>query len=303
MMDGISSAVVDFVGAFGPVLRPFCDPIEASARKLAADVPNLLAKYDAALSAGHPLSSDFPLMNPFHVVLIIFGYLFMIVVGRLVMDRKKEPFSPFTIQVVHNAFLVVVSAYMAIECIRQAFFVNHMKIVGNSMDSSATGLARIVWIFYFSKIIEFGDTFIMILKKNYRQISFLHVYHHTTIFFIWWMVTFYGPGGEAFQSVILNSTVHVVMYLYYFTSSLQILEGFRNRVKHYITFMQITQFMIMLVQSIYNLLFAPDGYQRFLSLTLFWYMLTLLALFFNFLVNDRKRLRDNRAERDKKKKR
>ena len=36
----------------------------------------------------------------------------------------------------------------------------------------------------------------MILKRNYRQVSFLHVYHHSTIFTIWWLVTYTAPGGE-----------------------------------------------------------------------------------------------------------
>ena len=40
------------------------------------------------------------------------------------------------------------------------------------------------------------DQVIMILKQNYRQVSFLHVYHHVTIFGIWWLVTFTAPGGE-----------------------------------------------------------------------------------------------------------
>lgn len=29
---------------------------------------------------------------------------------------------------------------------------------------------------------EFTDTFIMVLKRNDRQITFLHLYHHATIF-------------------------------------------------------------------------------------------------------------------------
>lgn len=37
----------------------------------------------------------------------------------------------------------------------------------------------------------------MILKKNYRQVSFLHVYHHLSIFPIWWLVTLMAPGGDS----------------------------------------------------------------------------------------------------------
>jgi hypothetical protein len=33
---------------------------------------------------------------------------------------------------------------------------------------------------------EFTDTLIMVLKKNERQISFLHIYHHATTFFPCW---------------------------------------------------------------------------------------------------------------------
>ena len=33
---------------------------------------------------------------------------------------------------------------------------------------------------------EFTDTLIMILKKNERQITFLHIYHHATTFFPCW---------------------------------------------------------------------------------------------------------------------
>ena len=57
-------------------------------------------------------------------------------------------------------------------------------------------MAKMIWLFYFSKIFEFVDTMIMVVKKNNRQISFLHIYHHSSIFVIWWLVTFVAPNGE-----------------------------------------------------------------------------------------------------------
>lgn len=36
----------------------------------------------------------------------------------------------------------------------------------------------------------------MILRKKDNQISFLHVYHHSSIFIIWWIVMSYMPGGQ-----------------------------------------------------------------------------------------------------------
>ena len=35
----------------------------------------------------------------------------------------------------------------------------------------------------------------------------LHVYHHATISFIWWMITYTAPGGDAYFSAALNSFV------------------------------------------------------------------------------------------------
>jgi len=125
------------------------------------------------------------------------------------------------------------------------------------------------------------------LKHNYRQVSFLHMYHHCTIFIIWFIVTLESPGGEAYFSAMLNSGVHVVMYGYYFGTSV-FPEGrvrkVLDRFKFFITYGQMTQFSVNCVQSVFDLYIAPSpNYPRHLVELLFYYMLTLLALFYNFL--------------------
>ena len=69
------------------------------------------------------------------------------------MDPRKP-------MLVHNFILFALSFYMGVECLRQAFFVNKYTLWGNGVDNSDAGLgmAQIVWIFYLSKILEFGDT-------------------------------------------------------------------------------------------------------------------------------------------------
>lgn len=66
-------------------------------------------------------------------------------------------------------------------------------------------MAWIVYIFFVSKIGEFNDTVIMLLKGNIRQVSFLHVYHHATISVIWWIIARSVPSGDCYYSVVLNS--------------------------------------------------------------------------------------------------
>ena len=50
-------------------------------------------------------------------------------------------------------------------------------------------------MFYFSKLVEFMDTIFFILRKKNSQITFLHVYHHVTMPFIWWIAIKWFAGG------------------------------------------------------------------------------------------------------------
>ena len=42
--------------------------------------------------------------------------------------------------------------------------------MGNAYDPKETALAHYIWVFYVSKIYEFVDTFIMLLKNNLKQV-------------------------------------------------------------------------------------------------------------------------------------
>jgi hypothetical protein len=50
--------------------------------------------------------------------------------------------------------------------------------------------AKLIYFIYFVKAIEFTETICFLLKKNFRQASFLHIYHHTsTVIFTYLSVT------------------------------------------------------------------------------------------------------------------
>jgi len=211
------------------------------------------------------------------------GYLLFVVLGSALFKYGPMPdLKLTTVKMFHNLFLFLLSLYMCIEAFRQALAGGY-TLFGNSLEIGtephAKGMSQIVWIFYLSKFYEYGDTVIMILTKKFNQVSFLHVYHHSTISAIWWAIATYAPGGDAYYSVILNSFVHVVMYAYYFFSGLG--YKFLNPVKPYITSLQMLQFVSMLIQSSYDAYFPPK-YPLFLIKLLGYYMITLLILFGNF---------------------
>jgi len=248
---------------------------------------------DWALSQGDPRVRDWPVMNPVHTLIIIAVYL-IAVFGLVKFMEKREAYKLREFALLHNLHLTLLSLYMCVFTIKEAI-ARRYSLFGNSLDSSATGneMARMIWIFYVSKIVEFVDTIIMALKKNNRQISFLHVYHHTSIFFIWWIICYYAPGGESYFSAALNSVIHVLMYGYYFWSTVapKLPDGVKPRPSHpaywkeWITRSQMIQFTIMMIQSVCDLwITVPSKYPRFCVWILFYYMMTMLALFGNFYV-------------------
>eukprot|EP00227_Mantoniella_beaufortii_P012391 CAMPEP_0197605610 /NCGR_PEP_ID=MMETSP1326-20131121/43431_1 /TAXON_ID=1155430 /ORGANISM="Genus nov. species nov., Strain RCC2288" /LENGTH=293 /DNA_ID=CAMNT_0043173433 /DNA_START=72 /DNA_END=953 /DNA_ORIENTATION=+ len=197
--------------------------------------------------------------------------------------NAKDPFWMKSLVIFHNVFLVSLSLYMCVGCLYEAVR-NNYTLWGNAYEPSQTALAHYIWVFYVSKIYEFVDTFIMLLKNNLKQVTFLHVYHHATISFIWWMIAHRAPGGDAYFSAALNSWVHVCMYTYYLMAVL-IGKDEKRRKKYlwwgrYLTQMQMFQFFLNLCQAVYCSLYSP--YPKFVSNLLFVYMISLLGLFGHF---------------------
>ena len=67
--------------------------------------------------------------------------------------------------------------------------------LGMRPSSLFTQLASVIWLFYFSKIVEFFDTVFFILRKKNGQITVLHIYHHSTMVALWWIGTKWFAGG------------------------------------------------------------------------------------------------------------
>ena len=230
------------------------------------------------------LTEGLPITDTSSALACLVGYILMLAIGIPTMKNSDTGYELKTFKLFHNFFLFSLSLYMCVETIRQAYLGKY-KLFGNDLELGnephAEGMARIVYIFYVSKAYEFVDTAVMIMCKKFNQVSFLHTYHHLTMFAIWHLIAVYAPGGDAYFSVILNSFVHVVMYAYYFCASLNL--KWLNPVKPFITSLQMTQFMCMLIQSIYDYLY-PCRYPQVLVKLLGMYMLTMLVLFGNFFI-------------------
>jgi len=254
-----------------------------------------------------PATANLPLVvSPAPLLASLAGYFVIVTVGlQLRKAYPRDTSKPDSLllkglMMFHNIFLVGLSAYMCGGILYQAW-ANGYSLWGNAYDAAQTEMAKVIHIFYVSKLYEFMDTFIMLMKGNVNQVSFLHVYHHGSISLIWWVITYHAPGGDAYFSAALNSWVHVCMYMYYLIAACLPKDPNTKRKYlwwgRYLTQMQMFQFFMNFLQAIYCSIFSP--YPKFMSQVLLVYMVTLLGLFGHFYYQ--KHVAAAKAKKDKKK--
>lgn len=240
--------------------------------------------YSWALENGDGRTDPWLLVySPVPVILIFAVYLILVALGPKLMEGR-EPFTLRPVLLIYNLALVGLSVYMFYEFLVTSVLAGYSYFcqpVDYSNSELGLRMARVCWWFFFSKVIELLDTIFFIMRKKFGQISFLHVYHHATMIFNWWAGVKYVAGGQAFFIGMLNSFVHVFMYLYY---ALAVLGPSVQKYlwwKRYLTVLQLAQFAAIALHSGYNLFTDcpfPDGF----NLAVFTYIITLIILFLNF---------------------
>ena len=138
----------------------------------------------------------------------------------------------------------------------------------------SNSLIPVYKIYWLTKIYELLDTVFMILRHKERQISFLHVYHHSSMIILSDIIYHMYPYPAFAIYLALNSVVHVLLYAYYGLSAVS--PGNPPKWKKFLTRFQIIQFLIDLVHAVIGYL-----YHGFCIYGIF-YCITMITLFSNF---------------------
>lgn len=249
----------------------------------------------AGVNETTPLTAHLPFVDsPTPLVLFLASYFLILGIFYPLISWKqsKNPMScknngPILRAFVmfHNFFLAGVSLWMGVMMIYYVITTNYTFWGSNFDPTRDTEICFVMYVFYISKFYEFIDTYIMLLKGNLSQVSFLHVYHHASTCVIFWMVSKHAPGGDAWFCITINCWVHVVMYTYYLLTTIITDKGTRKKYLWwgiYLTQFQMSQFFINLIHSIWCFNYSP-----------YWYfgkvlqaidMSVLLILFGNFYI-------------------
>eukprot|EP01013_Petalomonas_cantuscygni_P038682 TRINITY_DN69896_c0_g1_i1.p1 TRINITY_DN69896_c0_g1~~TRINITY_DN69896_c0_g1_i1.p1 ORF type:complete len:293 (+),score=52.32 TRINITY_DN69896_c0_g1_i1:28-879(+) len=183
------------------------------------------------------------------------------------------------LRLAYNLLQVALSIYMASTAFAVAYGAQYSVIPCNPYRVSSPVVADILHVFYLSKVLDFVDTFFIVAEGKTKQFTFLHIFHHASIFSIYWLNIRAFYDGDIYATVLLNSAIHAVMYLYYAVSSYVRVP---QAVKQCITLAQCVQFMVMIAQGAYLLVTGcPTAPSRIVALYVA-YISYLLVLFLRF---------------------
>lgn len=203
--------------------------------------------------------------------------------------KNFSPIDPYPIKFIYNVSQIMLCAYMTIEAVFLAYRNGYGIKPCVAYNRDDPPLANLLWLFYVSKIWDFWDTIFIVLGKKWRQLSFLHVYHHITIFLFYWLNanTFYD--GDIFLTIALNGFIHTVMYTYYFicmhTKDPKTGKNLPIWWKSYLTMLQLIQFVTMMSQGTYVLVTDCPSLSKPIARVYVGYILSLFFLFMQFYIN------------------
>jgi len=220
--------------------------------------------------------------DPTVVICAATGYLIMVISGPSFME-KRNPLQLRKVLIGYNFFSVLFSVWMMWEFFVCSFLNPDFNLFCQDMDEKDESpmtlrLVRAHWWYFFSKFIEFLDTFFFIVRKKNNQISFLHVYHHVSMLMLQWCLVKYVPGGVSYFGPLLNCFIHALMYTYYMLSAFGPHMQKYLWWKMYLTKMQMLQFIFVLIHTS-NAIRCTLTFPRSLMWLQWTYMVTLFALF------------------------
>ncbi|XP_046399909.1 elongation of very long chain fatty acids protein-like [Ischnura elegans] len=123
-------------------------------------------------------------------------------------------------------------------------------------------VASLVWWYFFLKLTELTDTVTFALRKKKSHVSNLHVLHHSVMPMSAWAAAKFVPGGHTTFVGVLNTGVHVVMYSYYFLSTLGPEVQKQLFWKRHVTSLQMYHFLVIMLHSIQLLMRSDCNYPK-----------------------------------------
>jgi elongation of very long chain fatty acids protein 4 len=227
---------------------------------------------------------DVPVHSYHNVLYLTVGYLISLPVLKFVVDSYLSKIWDMKLllkesMILYNVAQVALNGWMVWRFVDAVFNKGHPFI--GDVYTVHTGTVYAVWVHYCDKYLEFFDTYFMVLRGRMDQVSFLHVYHHFSIAWAWWIALTLYPGGDSYFGALFNSWIHVLMYAYYALSLCKIPCPW----KRYLTQAQLFQFTSVVVYTLCMPFVSKEKLETKHYICMYvqiWEMMSLFVLFSMF---------------------
>lgn len=186
---------------------------------------------------------------------IVILYIFMICIGPKVMKNRK-PVDVGIISNIYNIVQIIFNSFITYIGIRY-MVANHREhnnllLMNIPNNPHVMGILQLWGV---NKVMDIMDTLFIILKKDSRRLSILHVSHHASVILTAGIYCFLARDHYTATVIItplMNAVVHVFMYCYYLLSSITPIV---KKYKLIITNIQMVQFILIFTHTVIALQF------------------------------------------------
>ena len=209
---------------------------------------------DTLIDSWTLMGSPYPLLSIFAL------YLWIVLKAGPKYMKNREAFNLNNVTRIYNIVQVSGCAYFIVNFLKMGVTFNlgwqcvPLPKATDEITQETFNFYNWYYSFMLFRIFEFLETFFFVLRKKQHQASFLHLYHHCAVVALLWCYLKYSGGISEVFIGLLNSSVHCVMYSYYFLSSFGNLKPFTTKIKSIITFIQIAQLLAILAHCFRALL-------------------------------------------------
>ena len=180
--------------------------------------------HDFWQDTSHPVTGRLPFVDggPWKLLSILFLYYMFVRHWGPAMMKSREAFDLKWIMVAHNVFLVLLNGVCFIIALPYSRFgmttwecrqYDHTKPEFQEHLLMAFG-----YTYYVSKFLDLADTIFFVLRKKYRNISNLHVFHHSVMPFAGWVGLKYSAYHCAGFIPFINGFIHAIMWVQFCVS-------------------------------------------------------------------------------------
>ncbi|XP_017772349.1 PREDICTED: elongation of very long chain fatty acids protein 4-like [Nicrophorus vespilloides] len=231
-------------------------------------------------------TENLPLMSPAVPVIIIGLYLLLVLKCLPKYMEKRKPYDLKTVVQCYNIIQIISCSTMVYGVCTSGWTFSKLTCwpIEYSYDYLPMRMLNCVWWTMILKISDLIETIFFVLRKKDNQVSNLHLYHHTSTYFISWIMTKYVGGAMYTFPIIINSFIHVLMYTYYFLSALG--PQWRQRINHLkpkLTMLQMVQFCILLIYSA-QVFYGDCDVSFGIAITFIIDVMVIFAFFINFYI-------------------